>query len=83
MRPSPAIATTPPALNTRLVRRVASRRSFLAGLYGIVAPLHVIRRLRPPTLISSSLGPKKYSLGWIGSTAIRMNGSIQFMWLKQ
>ena len=59
----------------------------LAGVdasgYGIVAPVHCISRLRPPTDMSSSFGPKNINLGRIGRVAIRMNGSIQPRWLAQ
>ena len=37
----------PTRLEHRPVRRVASRRSFLPGLYGIAAPSTIISRLRP------------------------------------
>ncbi len=62
---------------------MASIRLFLPGRYGMVAPVQVISRLRPPTDMSSSFGPKKVSRGRIGSTAISRNGSIQLRWLKQ
>ena len=68
---------------TAPTRRVASSRSFLAGLYGIAAPVQVISRFRPPTLMSSSFGPKNHSRGRNGRTAISTNGSAQLMWLKQ
>ena len=40
-------------------------------------------RLRPPTPMSSSFGPKNDRRGRIGSVAIRTNGSAQDRWLKQ
>jgi hypothetical protein len=83
IRPSPAIATTPPAARTAWTRRVATRRSFLPGRYGMVVPVQVISRFRPPTDMSSSFGPKNASRGRIGSVAINTNGSAQLRWLKQ
>ena len=83
IRPSPAIATTPPPSMTAPTRRVASSRSFLPGLYGIAVPVQSMIRLRPPTRMSSSFGPKKDSRGRNGSTAISTNGSDQLRWLKQ
>ncbi len=56
--PSPAIARTRPASIDQWTRRVASSRSCLPGRYGIVAPVQFIRRFRPPTVMSSSRGPK-------------------------
>ena len=83
MRPSPAMATTPPDAMTAATRRVASSRSFLPGLYGIVVPVQDMIRFRPPTAMSSSFGPKNQSRGRSGRTAIRANGSAQLRWLKQ
>src|SRR3990172_635279 len=83
IRPSPALASTPPALNTACTRRVVSRRSVFAGLNGTGAPVQYMSWLRGPTRRSSSLGPNKYSRGRSGKSANRRNGSIQLRWLKQ
>ena len=69
--------------STAWTRRVASIRSFLPGRYGIVAPVQVISRFRPPTDMSSSFGPKNISRGRIGRVAMSRNGSTQLRWLKQ
>ena len=58
-------------------RRVTPSKSCFPGLYGIADPVQAIRRFRPPTDMSSSFGPKKYSRGRRGKAAIRMNGSTQ------
>ena len=77
------MATTPPLSMAAATRRVASRRSFFPGLYGIAVPVQNITRLRPPTCMSSSFGPKKKRRGRTAATAISMNGSDQLRWLKQ
>ncbi len=65
--PSPKITMIQPSSSTPCTRRVVSIMSVLAGRYGIPKPAHTIRRFRPPTAMSSSLGPNMANLGRDGS----------------
>ena len=83
IRPSPAIATTPPCPKTVSTLRVASMRSSLVGRNGMAVPVQRMIRFRAPFDMSLSFGPKKYSRGRHGRVAMRTKGSVQLWWLKQ
>ncbi len=69
MRPSPKMTMTQPSASTFWTRRVVSSRSVFSGRYGMPKPAHTISLLRPPFVMSASLGPNIASFGFAGRNA--------------
>ncbi len=79
--PSVAMASTPPASNTRCTARTDEPRFVLDGLNGIIPPKKPITRFRTPFEKSTSLGPNQVTRGRSGLMAMTSSGSQPEWWL--
>ena len=73
--PSAAMASTPPASNTRCTALTDEPRFVLPGLNGIIPPKKPITRFRKPFEKSTSLGPNQVTRGRSGLMAMTSSGS--------